>query len=300
MIRQSGADILRLWVASSDYAEDLRIGPEILKTNMDSYRKLRNTLRYLLGALAGFSDDERVGLDQMPPLERYILHRLWELDGEVRGAYERYAFQDVIRPLIEFCQGDLSTLFFDIRKDALYCDRPDSARRRAARTVMDAVFERLTIWLAPLLCFTTEEAWTTRFPDRGSNCLRVMPETPAEWRNDAEAARWAKVEEVTAAVTFALENERREKRMGGALEAAPEVTTDALDAFDGLDAAEVFRTSGATLKPGELNVRPFKAEGAKCGRCWRILPEVKPATALCIRCEEAVAWWDANRASSAP
>ena len=129
----------------------------------------------------------------MPPLERFILHRLWELDGQVRAAYEGYLFQDVIRPLTEFCQNDLSALFFDIRRDALYCDRPDSLRRRAVRTVMDAVFERLTAWLAPLIPFTMEEAWATRFPDAGSNCLRVIPETPADWRNDAEAARWAKV-----------------------------------------------------------------------------------------------------------
>jgi isoleucyl-tRNA synthetase len=299
--RESGAEILRLWAAMVDYMEDQRIGKTILATTTDAYRKIRNTLRYLLGALAGFADEEKVALGDMPPLERYILHRLWELDGQVRDAYGRYAFQDVIRPLIEFCQGDLSTLFFDIRKDALYCDRPDSIRRRAARTVMDAVFERLTIWLAPLLSFTTEEAWAVRHPDAGSNCLRVMPETPAEWRNDAEAARWARIETVTAAVTLALEDERREKRIGGALEAAPEVDVDAeaLTAFSGLDAAEIFRTSQATLKQGELAVRPFRAEGAKCGRCWRILPEVKPATQLCLRCEDAVALWDQSRGSNA-
>jgi len=297
--RESGAEILRLWAAMVDYSEDQRIGKTILATTTDAYRKLRNTLRYLLGALAGFSDEERVGLDEMPPLERYILHRLWELDGQVRAAYEAYAFSDVIRPLIEFCQGDLSTLFFDIRKDALYCDRPDSVRRRAARTVMDAVFERLTIWLAPLLSFTTEEAWAVRHPDAGSNCLRVIPDTPAEWRNDAEAARWEKVEAVTAAVTFALETERREKRMGGALEAAPEVDVDAdtLAAFADLDPAEIFRTSQAVLKQaGELAVRPFRATGAKCSRCWRFLPEVKPTTGLCLRCEDAVAMWDARAA----
>jgi len=299
---QSGAEILRLWTAMVDYQEDQRIGKTILATTTDAYRKLRNTIRYLLGALAGFADDERVEVGEMPPLERYILHRLWELDGQVRAAYETYAFQDVIRPLIEFCQGDLSTLFFDIRKDALYCDRTDSDRRRAARTVMDAVFERLTIWLAPLLCFTTEEAWTTRFPDAGSNCLRVLPDTPEAWRNDAEAARWAKVEGATSAVMMALEEERREKRIGGALDAAPEVDVDAdtLAAFDGLDAAEVFRTSQATLKAGsgDIAVRPFRAEGAKCARCWKVLPEVKPTTQLCLRCEDAVAGWD-NRANSA-
>jgi isoleucyl-tRNA synthetase len=169
---------------------------------------------------------------------------------------------------------------------------------------MDAVFERLTVWLAPLLSFTTEEAWTTRFPDAGSNCLRTIPETPEAWRNDAEAARWAKVDRATSAVTMALENERREKRIGGALEAAPEVDVDAgtLAAFDGLDAAEIFRTSQATLKPGggeEISVRPFRAEGAKCARCWKVLPEVKPSTQLCLRCEDAVAAWDANRGNSA-
>ena len=299
---QSGAEILRLWTAMVDYQEDQRIGKTILATTTDAYRKLRNTIRYLLGALAGFNEGERVAVSEMPPLERYILHRLWELDGQVREAYGRYAFQDVIRPLIEFCQGDLSNLFFDIRKDALYCDRPDSLRRRAARTVMDAVFERLTIWLAPLLCFTTEEAWTTRFPDAGSNCLRVLPDTPADWRNDAEAARWAKVDRATSAVMMALEEERREKRIGGALDAAPEVDVDpaTLAAFNGLDAAEVFRTSQATLKPGdgEITVRPFRADGAKCARCWKVLPEVKPTTQLCLRCEDAVAAWD-NRASSA-
>jgi isoleucyl-tRNA synthetase len=169
---------------------------------------------------------------------------------------------------------------------------------------MDLCFERLTVWLAPIAVFTTEEAWTTRFPDAGSNCLRVIPDTPDAWRNDAEAARWAKVDGATSAVTMALENERREKRIGSALEAAPEVDVDAetLAAFEGLDAAEIFRTSAATLKPGggeEFTVRPFRAEGQKCARCWKVLPEVKPATGLCPRCEDAVAAWDANRGNSA-
>src|SRR5690606_12650457 len=183
--KEPGADILRLWVSLVDYAEDQRIGKTILQTTVDAYRKLRNTVRYLLGALSGFDEAERLPLDRMPPLERYILHRLWELDRDVRAAYAEYRFQDVVRPVLEFCAGDLSALYFDVRKDSLYCDRPDSERRRAARTVLDAVFERLTAWLAPLVPFTMEEAWTTRFPDAGSNCARVIPDTPAEWRNDA-------------------------------------------------------------------------------------------------------------------
>ena len=310
--KESGAEILRLWAAMVDYSEDQRIGKTILATTTDAYRKLRNTTRYLLGALAGFDEAERVtDYADFPPLEKYILHRLWELDGQVRAAYEAYRFADVTRPLIEFCQGDLSTLFFDIRKDSLYCDAPNATRRRAYRTVLDYVFERLTIWLSPLTSFTMEEAWMTRFPDAGSNSLRVIPATPAEWRNDAEAARWAKVETVMSVVTGALEVERREKRIGSALEAAPVVyvaDADLLTAFEGLDAAEVFRTSAATLVAGEggafttdevkgVSVDPKLAEGNKCARSWRILPEVGTDPRypeLSLRDAEAVAYWDAT------
>ena len=250
----------------------------------------------------------------MPPLERFILHRLWVLDAGVRAAYGRYDFAEVVRPLADFCSNDLSALFFDVRRDALYCDRPDSLRRRACRTVMDLVFERLTIWLAPLLAFTMEEAWSTRFPDAGANGLRVIPETPAAWRNDAEAERWERVERVTRVVTGALEVERREKRLGAALEAAPRVhiaDPALLAAFDGLDAAEVFRTSQATLVEGPgpadafrlegvagVAVEPLRAPGRKCARSWRILPEVGEDPRypdLSLRDADAVAWWDAQR-----
>jgi isoleucyl-tRNA synthetase len=312
VIRESGAEILRLWAAMVDYAEDQKIGKTILATTTDAYRKLRNTLRYLLGALAGFSEAERVDPADMPPLERYVLHRLYELDGQVREAYGRYSFQDVARPLTEFCQTDLSALFFDIRRDALYCDQPDSLKRRAARTVMDLAFERLTIWLAPLIPFTMEEAWTTRFPEAGSNCLRIFPETPAAWSHPAEAARWAKVQSVTSVVMGALEAERREKRLGGPLEAGPVVYIDDADllaAFEGLDLAEVFRTSQATLVAGPgpegafalaevpgVRVEPRRAEGRKCARSWRILPEVGQDLRypdLSLRDAESVAAWDA-------
>jgi isoleucyl-tRNA synthetase len=304
VIRESGAEILRLWACMVDYAEDQRIGKTILQTTIDGYRKLRNTVRYLLGGLNGFTEAERVAPEDMPPLERFVLHRLWELDREVRRAYGAYQFQDVWRPIAEFCSGELSALYFDVRKDVLYCDPPSSLRRRAGRTVMDLSFERLTAWLAPLLPFTMEEAWTTRFPEAGSNCLRAMPATPEAWRNKAEAARWAKVQAVLAVVTGALEVERREKRIGGALEAAPVVHIEdpqALAAFDGIDAAEVFRTSSAELKqgagPGQafrlpevpgVAVEPRRADGCKCGRCWRVLPEVKREGALCLRCETAL------------
>ena len=311
--RQSGAEILRLWAALADYSEDQRIGPTILQTTTDTYRKLRNTIRYLLGALDGFDAAERVDLKDMPPLERFILHRLWALDAQARVAYGAYAFTDVIRPLADFCSNDLSALYFDIRRDALYCDRPDSGRRRACRTVLDLVFERLTVWLSPVLPFTMEEAWQTRFPGAGAGSARTFPPTPEAWRNDGEAARWARVDEVTRVVTGTLEVERRAGRIGAALEAAPRVhiaDPDLLAAFDGLDAAEVFRTSQAELVAGQgppaafrlegvegVAVEPLRARGAKCARSWRILPEVGTDPLypdLSLRDADAVAWWDAN------
>ncbi len=313
VIKSYGAEILRLWVALTDYAEDQRIGPTILQSTVDAYRKLRNTIRYLLGALDGFDPSERLPREDLPPLERFILHRLQELDVEVRDAYGRFAFADALRPLADFCSNELSALFFDIRRDALYCDRPDSPRRRACRTVMDLVFERLTIWMSPVLAFTMEEAWTTRFPEGGANALRVFPDTPADWRDPAEAARWSKVQTVTRVVTGALEIERRDKRLGSALEAAPLVHLADAElrlAFDGLDAAEIFRTSQATLLIGEgpaeafrldstpgVAVEPRRAEGRKCARSWRVLEEVGADSRypdLSLRDADAVAWWDAQ------
>ncbi len=313
VIRSSGADILRLWVALVDYTEDQRIGGAILQTTVDAYRKIRNTLRYLLGALDGFTDVERASLEEMPPLERFMLHRLSELDGRVRTGYAGYAFDEVARPLSEFCSNDLSALYFDVRRDALYCDRPDSVRRRACRTVLDLVFERLTIWFSPILPFTMEEAWATRFPTAEANSLRVFPATPDAWLNPVEAARWAKVEQVTRVVTGALEIERREKRLGSALEAAPQVWIEdrqLMAAFDDLDAAEVFRTSQASLiagggppeafrLPDEAGVAVMagRAKGQKCARSWRILEEVGTDSRypdLSLRDADAVALWDAE------
>ncbi|NOX82629.1 MAG: isoleucine--tRNA ligase [Alphaproteobacteria bacterium] len=311
VIKQYGAEIIRIWVASSDYTEDMRISKEIIGSAVDAYRKLRNTLRYLLGAVADFSDAERVEPAQMPELERYILHRLAVLDEDVRGAYERYDFKTVWRKCLDFASLDLSAFYLDIRKDSLYCDRPDDIRRRAARTVMDLVFDRLIAWLAPICVFTSEEAWQERCPSEdGSIHLTQFPETPAQWRDDALASRWKKVREVRRVVTGALEVERRDKRIGASLEAAPTVYISApelLSAYDGLDAAELFITSGAVLAEGaapagafrlegeasDVAVAPGAAEGAKCRRCWRILPEVADNEAgLCGRCSDAVAVHD--------
>ena len=315
VIKQYGAEIIRIWVASADYTDDMRVSKEIIGSAVDAYRKLRNTMRYLLGALHGFDESERVAPEAMPELERYILHRLVEIDEEVRAAYEAFDFKGVWRKCRDFASMELSAFYLDIRKDSLYCDRPDDPRRRAARTVMDLVFERLTAWLAPICVFTMEEAWLSRFPSEdGSVHLRQMPETPAEWRDDALAAKWRDIREVRRVVTGALEVERREKRIGASLEAAPRVhVTDAKyrDVFDDLDAAEIFITSDASVTtdpaPAEafrlegdgegIAVAPLMASGQKCRRCWRILPEVGSVPShddLCHRCAGAVDAYDAG------
>jgi isoleucyl-tRNA synthetase len=304
VIDDYGADILRLWVAQSDYTGDLRIGKEILKGVADSYRRLRNTMRFLLGALAGFSEEERLAVEEMPELERWVLHRLAELDLEVRAGYAAYDFQGVFQKLFTFCTSDLSAFWFDVIKDTLYCDAPGSATRRAARTVLDLTFRRLTAWLAPILVFTMEEAWLERMPGaEGSVHLTDFPATPAGWLNPALAEKWARVRQVRRAVTAALEVQRVAKVIGSSLEAAPvvHVTDPALQAaMAGVDMAQVTITSALALSweeppegafalaevPGVAVVFALR-EGAKCERCWQHHPDVgrHRHAGVCARCD---------------
>ncbi|ESQ82729.1 isoleucyl-tRNA synthase [Asticcacaulis sp. AC466] len=312
--KEAGVEILRLWVAFADYSEDLRIGKQIIQTTVDAYRKLRNTVRYLLGAINGFSAEEAVDYTDMPSLERYILNEVYTLDAKVRAAYDVYDFAGVVRPVADFCIQTLSALYFDIRKDSLYCDQPSATRRRACRTVMNILFERLTLWLAPIMTFTMEEAWASR-GHAEANLFRVLDAAPDEWHNLAEHARWSKIETVLSVVTAALEEKRRDKVIGSALEAAPIVyiaDNAAYEAFAGIDAAEVFRTSQATLSIAPAPADSFKleglpmiavefarAEGQKCQRSWRILPEVGSDPRypdLSLRDADAVAAFDATHA----
>ena len=301
-----GADILRLWVVASDYSEDLRIGPDIIRHQVDAYRKLRNTLRYMLGNLADFDESERI--EDLPELERWVRHRLWELDSLVRRACNDFEFHTLHVALYNFCTVDLSAFYFDVRKDSLYCDRRDSATRRAARTVLDDLFHCLTAWLAPILCFTAEEAWLMRFPGEGSSVhLRQFPDVPSAWRDDALAAKWAKVREMRRVVTGSLEIERAEKRIGSSLEAHPAIYApgDIVEACRDIDLADVLITSDATLSEGVPPDGAFglddvagigavagHADGNKCPRCFRILPEVAldgaSGAEICGRCADAV------------
>ena len=294
MANSQGADILRLWVGSTDYVDNTRLGDEAIKTTMDSYRKLRNTMRFLLGNLSDFNEAERLDYNEMPELERYILDRLYALDAQVRDAYLTYDFKAVSQQVLNFCAFDLSSFYFDIRKDALYCDAPDSINRRASRTVMDQAYHAITAWLAPILSFTMEEAWQTRFPDLTDSVhLRQFPSIPAKWQNEVLADKWAKIREVRKVVTGALEIERREKRIGSSLESAPEIyinNANYLTLFDGMadgDFANIFITSSAILKLNAENAEGFTlsdvqgvsvvhkmAIGNKCHRSWKISTDV--------------------------
>ncbi|MEM0949451.1 MAG: isoleucine--tRNA ligase [Pseudomonadota bacterium] len=306
VVKQYGADILRLWVAQTDYTGDQRIGPEILKGVADSYRRLRNTFRFILGNLNDFSEDERVAPAEMPELERWVLHRLAELDHVVRQGYTAYDFQGVFQAIFTFATVDLSAFYFDIRKDALYCDG-SSDRRKAARTVLDILFHRLTTWLAPMLTFTMEEVWLERFTGEDSSVhLEDIPDTPADWRNEPLSAKWAAIRRVRRVVTAALEVQRRDKVIGASLEAAPLVhvrDAEMLAAVKLVPFEDVCITSSITLTGDPIPAEAFrmpevegigvvfeKADGQKCQRCWKILPEVglfaHPAT--CARCNAAL------------
>ena len=306
VVQQYGADILRLWVAQTDYTADQRIGPEILKGTADSYRRLRNTMRFMLGSLAQFDDSKRVDPADMPELEQWVLHRLAELDHKVRTGYAAFDFQGVFSAVFNFATVDLSAFYFDIRKDALYCDG-DTARANAARTVLDILFHRLTTWLAPILVFTMEEVWLERFPGEDSSVhLQDIPETPADWLNEPLAAKWSMVRQARRAVTAALEIQRTDKVIGASLEAAPVVhvrNEDMLAALKTVHFDDICITSGMSLTADPIPAEAFrlpeiegvgvvfeKADGEKCQRCWKILPDVGTHSheGTCKRCNDAL------------
>jgi len=306
VIDQYGADILRLWVMSSDTSEDLRIGPEILKQQAELYRRLRNTLRWVLGSLDGFTAAEAVPVAEMPELERWLLHRLTEMDARIRAAATSFDWTGTYPALHSFCATDLSAFYFDVRKDALYCARPDDPVRRAARTVLDQLHRCLCIWLAPVLCFTAEEAWCARFGEDDSVHLQLFPSLPANWADPALAARWERVREIRRVITGALERARAEGLIRASLQARAVVHLDhaAQQMLTAADWADLAIVSAVDFSLAELPADAFQlaevpgvavrieaAPGTKCARCWRVLPEVgrhAAHPALCLRCADAV------------
>jgi isoleucyl-tRNA synthetase len=290
VMEEYGADIIRLWALSVDYTEDHRIGPEILKGVADQYRKLRNTFRYLLGGLDGFGEAERVhDVAEMPELERYMLALLAGLDATLRRAVDDFDYNTYTRALIDFCNEDLSAFYFDIRKDRLYCDAPSDPARRAYRTVLDTLFHALIRYAAPVMVFTAEEVWHDRYPESGSVHLLEWPKVPAI---EADLARWAELRALRETVTEAIEPLRRDKVVRSSLEAEVTVPAESVPAgFSDAALAELFISAAVTQGASSVTVR--RSDDAKCGRCWRLLPDVPEDGALCARCEDVVAQLDA-------
>jgi isoleucyl-tRNA synthetase len=308
IINESGADILRLWVASTDYFDDVKIGKEVLAGTSDAYRKLRNTFRYLLGALDGFAESDHVAAADMPELERYVLHLLARLDGELREATDAFEFNRYVNALLSFANNDLSAFYFDVRKDSLYCDDAADPKRRAYRTVLDLLFHALVRWAAPILCFTAEEVWGTRYPDAASIHLETWPTIDPAWSDEALWVKWQRLRTVRGAVTAAIEPLRRNKYIGSSLETEVTITCyDPADValIDSVDFAEIAIVAAAcpvagdpqaraelgdvsALSVADLAIEPIKTSFEKCGRCWRHLPEVTQEEGLCARCEDVV------------
>ena len=308
VIKASGADILRLWVASVDYSDDQRVGPEILKAVSDNYRKLRNTLRWMLGTLAHHRPDDDFDFADMPELERLMLHKLAELDGKVRDAYANFDYARVISLLSSFMNADLSAFYFDIRKDALYCEPISSAKRLGALETIERIFRTVTVWFAPVLVFTAEEAWLSRDRQARSVHLQQFPPIPAEWLNEGLAQKWETVRTLRSVVTGAIEIARAAKSIGSSLEAAPRVylrNPEHLDALLDVDFAEVCITSDIAIERDSPSADAFRlpdvadvavsverANGIKCARSWRYFdpstalpgyPDVTPRDAVALR-----------------
>jgi isoleucyl-tRNA synthetase len=320
-----GADIIRLWALSVDFTEDHRIGDEILKGVSDQYRKLRNTFRYLLGALEGFTEAERVDdVAAMPELERYMLALLAKLDATLRAAVDSYDFNTYVRALTDFCNEDLSAFFFDVRKDCLYCDAATDPKRMVYRTVLDTLFHALVRYAAPVLVFTSEEVWGTRYPEGGSVHLLEWPKVEAAWANPRLEHEWERMRLYRSEINEAIEPLRRDKTVGSSLEANVSISFPMCADLENrapLDLAELFivssistsRVSGKDLSSSEVPDMVYDhPQGAhisvdrnrgivvtrtthhKCGRCWRHLPEVAEDGALCSRCDQVVSGMDAS------
>jgi isoleucyl-tRNA synthetase len=302
LMRDSGADILRLWALSVDFTEDHRIGKEILSGVSDQYRKLRNTFRYMLGALEGFSDAEKVTVADMPELERYVLHLLADMDAKLRQAVDDFDFNTYVRLLTDFANNDLSAFFFDIRKDSLYCDAATNPKRMAYRTVLDILFHALVRYAAPVLVFTAEEVWQTRFPDEAESVhFLEWPEVDAGWLSPHLGKKWTVARNVRTEITSHLEPMRRDKIIGSSLQAevnmriAEAPGTSGVDTLDWAEIAIVSAFNFGLQQPIEQTEPRYWVEfdakvttHHKCGRCWRHLPEVTEDGTLCGRCEDVV------------
>jgi isoleucyl-tRNA synthetase len=293
VINEFGADILRLWVVGSDYYDDLRIGKEILVRHSDHYRRLRNTLRYLLGALNQFEDNEKIDFNEMPELEQWVLHRVAELSKKIEKNTEKFNLNDIYTDIHNFCTVDLSAFYFDIRKDTLYCEELNGKERRSCRTVMDILFKSLTTWLAPIICFTAEEAWQSRYNDpENSVHLQTYFQSNKEWYNNLIGNKWSVIRELRSVVTTAIEEKRKEGLLGSSLQAKVTIKANLEDynKLENINLPEVFICSDVKISLNKklindnIEVKVELASGGKCLRCWKVVKEVKDDIELCNRC----------------
>ena len=301
VVEKSGADILRLWVASSDYSEDLKIGPEIIKSNIDSYRRLRNTLRFILGNLSDFSEDEKVDYNELNDLDHYVLSSLVTLEEEVIKNYKIFEYQKVFSLIFNFCTNELSAFYFDIRKDTLYCDSKDSLERKSTRTVLDILFHHLLTLLAPILCFTTEEAWQSRYGSDDSIHTKSFPQIQSNWKRADLDSKWEVYKEIRKAINGAIEVERKNKKIGSSLEASidlylgesklKEIDQDLLKHISIISELKVFEEApddhcfvSETNK--NIGVVVSKTKGDKCERCWKYFESL--SNDICERCAKVI------------
>ena len=303
VMKKFGVDILRLWVVASDYYDDLKLDNSILAAQVDSYRRIRNTFRYLIGSLEGFKDKEKINIEDFPELEKYILHRLWEINQIVQKSISEFNFHLMFTTLLNFCTNDLSSFYFDIRKDTIYCDRKDSIKRRSARTLLDILFNCLLRWLAPSLVFTCEEAWKSR-GNQTSIHLEDFKIIDDNFKNDVINKKWKIIKNVRKVITGALEIKRADKIIKSSLEAMVNVSvsSEIISNLNDIDLAEIAITSNVNIieyqKPKselfsideikDVFVEVKKASGNKCARCWRVLDEVKNVGEICLRCKDVV------------
>ena len=296
VINEFGADVLRLWVVGSDYYDDLRIGKEILVRHSDHYRRLRNTLRYLLGGLNGFEEKEKIEFHQMPELEQWVLHRVAELSVKIEENTKKFNLHDIYTDIHNFCAVDLSAFYFDIRKDTLYCEELDGKERRACRTVMDILFNSLTTWLAPILCFTSEEAWQSRYNDpENSVHLQTYYKPEKIWFNQLIGKRWTNIRELRSIVTTAIEEKRKEGLLGSSLQAKVIIHTDenTFNELINLNLPDLFICSDVDMqlnktKKDIFDVKVELASGGKCLRCWKVVQEVNDNAEICNRCKSVI------------
>jgi len=291
ILKNYGADILRVWVASSDYAEDLRIDKNILIQHAESYRKIRNTFRFMLGNLKDKFEKqefEKIKINELDELEQYILHKLFIMNGVVETHLKNYNFHKLYKELLNFCTLDLSSFYFDIRKDSLYCDSINSKKRKNCVIVLNIIFESLLKWFAPILVFTTEEIYSLINKNNESIHEHAFVKIPKNWKNDSLDEKWSKLFKVKQVANIAIEEKRSNKEIGSSLEAEIKITVDEKNfkLLEGLDLAEYFITSKAeklkSKNKDDLKIEVKKMTGNKCPRCWKILEK------NCVRCNEVV------------